>query len=120
MFHTKDQRRKIYDMHGGAGYLILKNTDDSVTEWAVYCHKGELRSCGDGKPIRITYQDDDGEMMSATTDNHREIVEAAIAIVGGAFSMVSTRGYYVGKQEYERLQKAVSDLLLPSSPTPKR
>lgn len=116
MFHTKEQKKKLYECHGGVGHLILKTSDNELTEWSVYCHKGELRSTGTGKPIQITYQDDDGETFHATTDIHREVVEAAIAVAGGSFSLLSTRGYYVGRAEYERLQKAVAALLTPSSP----
>jgi len=64
----------VMRFRAGAGYLILKTGDNPVTHCEVYCAGGMFRHVSDEKPVEMQYSDEDGEVLSVSTDTNRDLI----------------------------------------------
>ena len=58
-FFKPKQIDEIMQFRSGAGYLILKTSDNEVTHCEVYSAGGMLRRVSDGKPVAMQFTDDE-------------------------------------------------------------
>lgn len=73
-FFKPKQIDEIMQFRSGAGYLILKTSDNEVTHCEVYSAGGMFRRVSDGKPVEMQYCDEDGEVFSVSTDTKWDLI----------------------------------------------
>jgi len=72
-FFKPKQIDEIMQFRSGAGYLILKTSDNEVTHCEVYSAGGMLRRVSDGKPVEMQFTDDE-QIYTVSTDTNLKLI----------------------------------------------
>jgi len=98
-FFKPKQIDEIMQFRSGAGYLILKTSDNEVTHCEVYSAGGMLRRVSDGKPVEMQFTDDE-QIYTVSTDTNLKLItrlEATISELQAALKTtiecIKEKGY---------------------------